>query len=469
VPTQWHDFLVKKSIPTPPLLSLGFLITLAVVLTVVTHGQNLDQPIAQRTATENGPFALVGGTLIDGSGSPALSNSVVLIRDDRIEQIGTIDSLPVPPSYALVSTEGMTVLPGLWDMHVHLLYAGHTSLQYWHRTYTGRFASDIMPATSMQLLRSGVTSARDLGAPAESIFATKQRIENGEIPGPTIYAAGPQLTPTPPDWAQYYRRGVSGPASAASLASEMLTAGADVLKISGAEQLTIDEIRAITSEAHALGIQVTAHGRTNAEIQIGLEGGVDEFQHIGIGTAGNEYPADLLSAIRVRVASGSPLYWTPTVGLSLRGDYLGINVEALDDPMNYVDLPPLIAEDIRASLVSFSPEPSPVETIRRKVHQLREAGVQLLVGTDAGLPGNFHGQAMWQEMEAWVNVLGIDPLSTIHAATGLAATALGVEEDSGTLTEGKYADVLVVRGDPLQHMAVLRVPVMVFKHGRRID
>ena len=71
------------------------------------------------------PIALVGGTLIDGTGAAPVRNSVVLIRGDRIERIGTLTSLPVPSEYERISTEGMTVLPGLWDLHVHLIYSGH--------------------------------------------------------------------------------------------------------------------------------------------------------------------------------------------------------------------------------------------------------------------------------------------------------------------------------------------------------
>ncbi|MBI4263741.1 MAG: amidohydrolase family protein [Acidobacteria bacterium] len=374
----------------------------------------------------------------------------------------------MPDDYVRISTEGMTVLPGLWDMHVHLLYAGHTNIQYWHRTYTDRFERETMPATALQLLRAGVTSARDLGAPPAAVFATKRRTAAGEILGPTIYAAGPQLTHEPPDWARFYRRGVSGAAEARAAARALLDAGADVLKITDAESMTVEEVRAITAEAHARGRRVAAHGRTNAEIMIGLEGDVDEFQHIGAAADDGGYPPALLAAIRARIDSGRPLYWTPTVGLPLRGEYLQGNRESLDDPENYAGLPALIADDVKTSLAAFSPRPAPVDTIRRKVSQLRDAGVRLLVGTDAGLAGNFHRHAMWQEMDAWVNVLGIDPLATIHAATGLPASALGVERDAGTLAEGKSADIVVVPGDPLRHISVLRDPAMVFTRGMQV-
>src|SRR5262245_57165571 len=85
------------------------------------------------TAQTQKPLALVGGTLIDGTGGAPLRNSVVLIRGDRVERIGTVASLPVPVDYERVSTEGMTVLPGLWDLHVHLIYNGHPNPGAWFK------------------------------------------------------------------------------------------------------------------------------------------------------------------------------------------------------------------------------------------------------------------------------------------------------------------------------------------------
>ena len=95
---------------------------------VVLAGLVVTAAAQQRPAggsTPNGPLALVGGTLIDGTGRAPIRDSVVLIRGQRIERVGTTDSLPVPDGYERVSTEGLTVLPGLWDLHVHLMYAGH--------------------------------------------------------------------------------------------------------------------------------------------------------------------------------------------------------------------------------------------------------------------------------------------------------------------------------------------------------
>lgn len=418
---------------------------------------------AQPNVGEN-KIALVGGTLIDGSGAPALEDSVLLIDGDRIAAVGQEGSLAIPADYTIVSTEGRTVMPGLWDMHVHLLYAGHTNNRYWHETYTNDFADEIMPATALQLLQAGVTSARDLGAPPESIFLVRQRIADGDIPGPTLYAAGPQLTPQPPDWAQYYRRNIAGSANATSQARALVELQADVFKVSNAEVLDVEDVRTVTNIAHAQGKLVTAHGRSDAEIAVGLAGGIDEFQHIGLDS--DALPESVIQQIESIIAGGTPFYWTPTIGLPLRAGTSGEDREVLDDPENYLGLPAPVIADIQNSLENYNPNPASSAILLRKFRQLQDAGVTFLVGTDGGLAGNPHAQAIWLEMSAWVNVLGMDPMQTIYAATGLPAQVMGVGDSVGTLEAGKLADVIVVHGNPLQSMDVLRDPEMVFKHGR---
>ena len=172
--------------------SVRVLAVVALIASLVTT------PVAQQRAagrsSQSRPLALVGGTLIDGTGSAPLRDSVVLIRGERIEKIGTTVSLPVPNGYEAVSTEGLTVLPGLWDLHVHLMYAGHPDVRYWFDTYTPQFERVIMPASAEQMLMAGVTTVRDLAAPPQPILAVRKRIASGEIPGPTVYVAGPALT-----------------------------------------------------------------------------------------------------------------------------------------------------------------------------------------------------------------------------------------------------------------------------------
>ena len=122
------------------------------------------------TSQENKIKALVGGTLIDGFGSNPIKNSVVIIEGEKIKSIGTIDTMNIPEDVEIISTEGMTVLPGLWDMHVHTMINGHADYSYWDKTYPPLFKDVIMPASAHQLLMAGVTSARDLGGPLEESF-----------------------------------------------------------------------------------------------------------------------------------------------------------------------------------------------------------------------------------------------------------------------------------------------------------
>src|SRR5690606_21395342 len=116
-------------------------------------------------------LALVGGTLIDGSGAQPLRNSVVLIEGERVALVGSVGRTPIPEGYQVLSTEGMTVLPGLWDPHVHLLYSGHPDFNHWFSRYSTQFREQTMPASARQLLLAGVTSVRDLAAPLDDLQA----------------------------------------------------------------------------------------------------------------------------------------------------------------------------------------------------------------------------------------------------------------------------------------------------------
>jgi imidazolonepropionase-like amidohydrolase len=421
--------------------------------------------------------ALIGGTLIDGLGGAPLRNSVVLIRGERIERIGTVSSLPVPAGYEAVSTEGLTVLPGLWDLHVHLMYAGHPHARQWFSKYTPQFEKVIMPASAEQMLMAGVTSVRDLAAPLEAIVALKRRIAAGDLPGPTVYVAGPALTKgAAANAVQTWN--VDGAADAQAKTNRLIDGGADWIKIINAAQMTAEEMRAIVGTAHARGRKVAAHAFSEAEIRQGLLAGVDDFQHVRTQTA--EYPSDIADAIRYRVSSGPPLYWTITPGANgqLNAAYIASNPEILDDPANFIGLPPAIADEVRAAIAARIQAPPPrtgaaqsqdeIDAIvKRKVAQIRRLGVQLVFGTDIGSWGQVTGQATWMEADLWVRELGLDPMAVLTAMTLDAARMMGADRDSGSIAEGKLADVIAVRGDPLRHINVLREPAVVIRHGRR--
>src|SRR5919205_816522 len=295
--------------------------------------------------------ALVGGTLIDGYGSTPIRNSVVIIEGERIKAVGQVGTLAIPRGAEVISTEGMSVLPGLWDMHVHLMINGHSDYAHWDKTYPPLMESVIMPASAKQLLMAGVTSAGDLGGPLKASIAVRDRIRKGELPGPTLYVAGPFIQHEPYPGTDYVRWGVKGPDDARAKVRMLAEAGVDVIKLIDQDQMTMEEVEAVVDEAHKRKLPVVAHAHRPEEIRRGLRVGVDCFEHTGLATA-PEYPADILALIQERAAKMSlgPLFWTPTIEGLLNYEYLRDNPEALDDPAWQMGLTDSIIADIKASL-----------------------------------------------------------------------------------------------------------------------
>ena len=418
--------------------------------------------------------ALVGGTLVDGFGGKPIRNSVVIIEGERIKAVGQVGSLPIPTGAEIISTEGMTVLPGLWDMHVHLMINGHSDYAHWDKTYPPQMESVIMPSSAKQLLMAGVTSARDLGAPLKPILAVRERIKKGEISGPTLYVSGPFIQHEPYPGTEYFRWGVKGADDARAKVRTLAEAGVDLIKLIDQDQMTMEEVLAVVDEAHQHKLTVVAHAHRPEEIRRGLQAGVDCFEHTGLATA-PEYPPDIIAMIRERTAKMSlgPLFWTPTVEGLLNYEYLRDNPEQLDDPSWQVGLPQTIIDDIKDSLRHperlsyYQLTPNRRPTLARKIQQLSESGVVLLIGTDSGIPMNFHSQSTWHELDAWVNEFKIDPMVAIRAATYWPSVLMRVSDQVGTVSEGKYADMIAVRGDVLRHIDLLQNVDVVIKHGRR--
>jgi imidazolonepropionase-like amidohydrolase len=419
--------------------------------------------------------ALVGGTLIDGFGGTPIQNSVILIQNDRITAVGQVGSLAVPAGAEIISTEGMSVLPGLWDMHVHLMLNGHSDYIHWDSTYIDVFESVIMPSSAHQLLLAGVTSARDLGAPLEASINVRDRINRGEIPGPTIYVSGPFIQKAPYPNTEEFRWGVNGAADARAKVKKLVDAGVDVIKLIDQDQMTLEEAQAVVDEAHKYGKMVVGHSHRPDEIRVGIKIGVDNFEHTGLSSA-PEYPEDIMLLLKERAAKMNlgPLFWTPTVEGLYNYESVRNNPEKLDDPSWHLGLPDSIVRDIRASLrfpgrmSYFQLTPVRKPTLDRKFAQLKESGVVMLIGTDSGIPMKFHSQSTWNELDAWVSHFGMDPLLTIKAATYWPAVAMKVDKDYGTISEGKYADIIAVRGDVLRYINLLQDVDMVIKHGKRV-
>jgi imidazolonepropionase-like amidohydrolase len=426
-------------------------------------------------SAQAGPLALVGGRLIDGFGGHPLANSVIIIENDRVTAIGTVGALQIPADAEVISTEGMDVLPGLWDCHVHTMLLGHSDYAHWDKTYPPRMENEIMPAAAHQLLMAGITSARDLGGPLNNIISVRDRINRGEIPGPTLYVAGPFIQHEPYPGTEYFRWGVKGAADAKAKVKQLADAGVNIIKMIDQDQMTMEEVKAVVDEAHAHKLPVVAHAHRPDEIRRGLAAGVDCFEHTGLAAA-PEYPDDILKALHERTAKMSlgPLFWCPTIEGFINYDSLVENPEPLDDPDNYEFVPPDIATDIKQSLSHpnqlgyYQITPLRAKTVAHKFKQLQDSAVVLLIGTDSGIPMKFHRHSTWHEIDAWVNHLGVDPMTAIRAATYWPAVMMKVDKDYGSLTEGKFADVIAVRGDVLHHIDLLQRVDLIIKHGKRV-
>ena len=428
-------------------------------------------PVAQRAPVT----ALVGGTLIDGFGSTPIRNSVVIIEGERIKAVGQVGSLAVPAGAEVISTEGMSVLPGLWDMHVHTMLNGHSDYTHWDATYANRLEKEIMPASARQLLMAGVTSARDLGAPLEASINVRNAINRGELVGATLYVSGPFIQHEPYPGTDFFRWGVKGEADGRAKVDRLATAGVDVIKLIDQDQMTEGEVAAVIDQAHKRGLPVVGHAHRPGEIRLGLKYGVDNFEHTGLATA-PEYPADIVESIKARTAQMSlgPLFWTPTIEGLWNYEYMRDHPEMLDDTSWQLGLAADTIADIKASIQHpdqmsyFQLTPSRKPTLKRKFQQLRDAGVTMMIGTDSGIPMQFHSQTTWNELDIWVRELGVSPMEAIRSATYWPSLFMKKDKDVGTVTPGKIADIIAVRGDVLRYIDLLQRVDLVMKHGKRV-
>ena len=163
-----------------------------VCMLLMLHGALVaGQPAASR-------LALVGGMLLDGYDAPPIHHAAVLIEGNRIVDVGPAAELEIPPDYVVVDTTGRTMMPGLIELHAHLLILGHGDYGRWfswiEENGGDAMLSRIMAISAKQLLMAGVTSAVDLGAPVEASLDIRDRIERGETPGPRMSMSGPWIT-----------------------------------------------------------------------------------------------------------------------------------------------------------------------------------------------------------------------------------------------------------------------------------
>lgn len=416
---------------------------------------------AQESLRPEGPVAIVNGMLLDGYEAEPIHDAVVVFENGRIAQADEAAAVTIPDNAVTIDAGGKTVLPGLIDAHVHVDLIGHGDYDRYYEFLGGTARlPEVMPVAAKQMIRAGVTSAIDLGTPFE-ILDLRERIRQGEIPGPRLTVSGPWITRVyleglPAD----YQLMIDSPREAGARTRELIDAGADVVKTWVG--LTAEDYRAVVREAHARDVRVHAHLYHPDAMWAAIEAGVDVLQHAG---SARNPPYD--KALLMKIAhDGIPVVQTISHRIWVYPATVAFPAR-LNDPVHRDDMPSDVYAEVMDSFDNFH-RLSYFHDIGREsrnakvaARQFIDAGAVIGVGTDAASPLNFHSEAMWYEMKALVES-GMTPIAVISAATKTNAEILGRFDELGTIEPGKLADIIVVDGNPLADLdALSRVDVVI--------
>ena len=427
----------------------------------------LAQPGQQGTATRH-KLALVGGMLLDGYEAPPLHHAAILIEGDRIVRVGPAASTPIPDDYTVIDTSGRTMMPGMVDLHAHLVILGHGAYGTWFPWIekNGGVATltRVMEISARQLLHAGVTSAVDLGAPLEPSLSVRDRIDRGDIPGPRMLMSGPWITRTPGVFPHDYQIKIDSPEQAAREVERLADAGVNVIKAHSG--LRREDYQAIADAAHTRQLRVHAHVYAETDVRNALETGIDVLTHAGSAGTAPPYSPAMITDI---VNRGRPVVITAAHRSWIYPDTAAFP-ERLQDPQLEQDFPPDIYAEVQDSVKNwralgyFGRTDREMLFRERGVKQFVESGAVIGMGTDSGTPLNFHTEALWREAKVHVD-MGMPPMRVISALTRVGATIMGRQRDLGTIEAGKLADIIVVRGNPLFDIVALAHVETVVKGG----
>lgn len=388
--------------------------------------------------------------LIDGTGKSSLKNAILAVANDKITFAGIEENFSQPDGAEVTDLAGKTVIPGLIDCHIHMDLHGMADTN--NENYVEDKLRAIRTANNMEkTLQKGITTIRNAGSVNHIDFAVKAAVEAGWCRGPRIYTSGQiiSMTARGNDYFKGMYREADGVDEVRKAAREQLKAGADFLKVMatgaymnpggvpGASQFNIDELKVIVEEADKLGLRVAAHAHGAEGIINALKAGVKTIEH-----------GSFIDDTGIEMMLEKNCFLVPTY---VAGFHILENSKS-DGVPEFMIEKNLETRKIRGS------------SIRGAI----EAGVKVAFGSDAGTSYNFHGlNAM--ELVLWVREGFMTPLEAICSGTRIAAEALGVEDQIGTLETGKLADFIIVDGD----LSVSLDPLLkgieaVYKEGKKV-
>jgi imidazolonepropionase-like amidohydrolase len=373
----------------------------------------------------------------------------ITITDGRITALGGT-APPASAAVRRVDLPGITLLPGLIDMHVHLSSDPHYS-GYRRLAFTDNFWTVVGVANAKKTLEAGFTTVRNVGSANFDDVAIKQGIEQGLIPGPRIvpatYAIGAtgghcDSTQFPPSVTVPGPAVADGPEAIRATVRKLRKYGAEVIKFCGtggvlsksdsvgAQQYDLAEMKALVDEAHMLGLKVAVHAHGTSGIKDAIRAGVDTIEH-----------ASLADEEALSLAKQHGTWFSMDV---YNDDYI-------------------LAEGAKNGVFQESLDKERVIGLKqRQTFQAAvKAGVKMIFGTDGGVYPNGFNARQFATMVKW----GMTPTQAVQAATANAAEALGRTSDVGAIAVGRYGDLIGVAGDPLADVTLLQSVTFVMKGG----
>lgn len=434
-------------------------------------------------------------TVVDVEKGERLEDHTVLIEGDRIRTVAPSLFVRVPPNASVVDATGRYLIPGLWDMHVH-----PDDPEVWELEPEPEQRDLLLP----QFPLWGVTGVRDMGGAWSVIRDWRDRIAAGDLLGPRIVAAGPLIDGPEPMWPGSVA--VADSAAAIWAVDSLLATGIDFLKVysllprdaffslarqAGARDAVfaghvpngVDPLEAAEAGMNSLEHAVL-FPRPLADLQavrarvdrLGTEATSDERRSTFIRGIAGEYDADRARDLFQRL-SELGTYVTPTLLVSRRNawfdagqadvvaqlPYMPAYIRRWWTPEQNVHLRDRTPESARDLQVLYA-------TMARITAEMHAAGVRLLVGTDTGgNPHLFPGFTVHEEMEELVAAAGMSPAEALRAATLYPAAYLGLNDEIGTVAEGKRADLVLLDADPLENIRNTRAIAGVVVGGHWID